>query len=395
MIRNILLLATIVFIFSGIGCKNQSKNKFTITGTYKNASKLFQPKSNGKISEKIFLVELAYGKDQNPVAIDSATITSDNGSFTVSGQSKKESIFELAFGENQLAVPIINDAAEIKVDADLSKKDDFYEVNGSDASKSLQTLISNFGKKNFEVVKTFSVMDSLKKSNAPDSLVLAATADKNNAIQALNTYLKEFLQSNNNATISSLALSWASRSLPQQDFETALAANVKKFPTNDVLKRMKQSYDMQKAEAQQSQHGNSWVGQQAPDLSMPDANGKMISISSFKGKYLLVDFWASWCGPCRAENPNVVRAYNEFKNKNFAILGVSLDKAKDAWQDAIKEDNLAWTQMSDLKYWGSHAVEVYKFEGIPFNVLIDPNGKVIGQELRGSDLENKLKEVLQ
>ena len=191
-------------------------------------------------------------------------------------------------------------------------------------------------------------------------------------------------------------MSWASRSFSQTDFEASLNASVKKYPTSDLLLNMKKNYDIQKAQAQQAQQGQtSWVGQQAPELALPDVNGKVVLLSSFKGKYLLIDFWASWCGPCRAENPNVVRAYSEFKDKNFAILGVSLDKDKDAWQQAVKDDKLAWTHVSDLKYWSSKAVEVYKFEGIPFNVLIDPQGKIIGQELRGADLENKLKEVLQ
>src|SRR5664279_4639151 len=114
-----------------------------------------------------------------------------------------------------------------------------------------------------------------------------------------------------------------------------------------------------------------------------DTTGKPISLSSFKGKYVLVDFWASWCGPCRAENPNVLKAYIEFKDKNFTILGVSLDKDKDAWEKAIGDDKLAWTQVSDLKFWNSKAVEIFQFQGIPFNVLIDPQGKIIAQELRG------------
>ena len=119
---------------------------------------------------------------------------------------------------------------------------------------------------------------------------------------------------------------------------------------------------------------------------MQDLNGKDISISSFRGKYLLIDFWASWCGPCRMENPNVVKAYNEFKAKNFTILGVSLDKDKDSWKKAIAQDHLNWPQMSDLKYWNSQAVETFGFQGIPFNVLVDPSGKVIAQELRGEEL---------
>jgi peroxiredoxin len=172
---------------------------------------------------------------------------------------------------------------------------------------------------------------------------------------------------------------------------------IKKYPTSQVLQGMKQSYDLQQAqmaEAERRQKENDWVGKQAPELVLPDIDGKPVALSAFRGKYLLVDFWASWCGPCRQENPNVLKAYEAFKNKNFAILGVSLDKDKDAWQQAIREDKLGWTHVSDLKFWSSKAVETFKFEGIPFNVLIDPNGKIIAESLRGEDLENKLKEVL-
>jgi thiol-disulfide isomerase/thioredoxin len=136
------------------------------------------------------------------------------------------------------------------------------------------------------------------------------------------------------------------------------------------------------------------IGSQAMDFTQNDVDGKPVSLSSFKGKYVLVDFWASWCGPCRGENPNVVSAYEKYKDKNFTVLGVSLDQAKPNWLKAIKDDNLTWTHVSDLQYWNNAAARLYRVESIPTNLLIDPTGKIIGKNIRGEELQKKLAEVL-
>lgn len=137
------------------------------------------------------------------------------------------------------------------------------------------------------------------------------------------------------------------------------------------------------------------LGATAPVFAQADTNGKVISLASFRGKYVLVDFWASWCGPCRRENPNVVKAYNQYKDKNFTILGVSLDRpnAKDRWLTAIHKDGLAWTQVSDLKFWQNEAAQLYGVQAIPQNFLLDPQGRIIGKNLRGNDLKEKLADI--
>jgi peroxiredoxin len=137
------------------------------------------------------------------------------------------------------------------------------------------------------------------------------------------------------------------------------------------------------------------VGAMAPVFTQNDVNDKPVSLTDFHGKYVLVDFWASWCGPCRGENPNVVKAYNQYKDKNFTVLGVSLDRPgkKDDWLAAIKADGLEWTQVSDLKFWDNDVAKLYGIKSIPQNYLLDPTGKIIGKNLRGDDLNKKLAEL--
>jgi peroxiredoxin len=381
--RKSFLACAVLFFLS---CKHEASKQFEVSGHIKN--------SNGKM---VYLQETPLGSGERILA-DSSTIGKD-GSYSLKAKATEESLFSLFFqGDIYPFAYIINDVAKIVVNADAQIQND-YEVKGSDASKSLREFSVKASGKWTEIYSLGNQIDSLLKSGAADtSASVRSINDRGTSqINDLKAYVSGFIKNSNDPITCSWALSTNSRIFSMDDYQALLSGIATKFPAHKGVAKIKEMNDRQLAlEKQKSQAMDEpeWTNRQAPELSLPDVNGNTVTLSSFKGKYVLVDFWASWCLPCRKENPNVVQAYNKYKDKNFTILGVSLDKEKGDWLGAIESDKLSWTQVSDLQEWSSAAVSTFNFNGIPFNVLVDPDGKIIAQSLRGDSLEKKLREVL-
>jgi peroxiredoxin len=378
-------LSIIFIMLLAISCDKKEKGGFSVTVNYKNAIP----------GKRLVLEEIVYGGDMRPVFLDSAAMKEANGNVVLKGVGKEEGLYQLVVEEGP-SVLLVNDMEKIVLTLDPSKTEDFYTVSGSEASRQLQSFIRQYSDKSLLINRSFAQIDSLKQLSSSDSLLIAATSNKNNHIEMLNEYMERFINKSTHPAVSLFALGLSSRSFPKERFEKTLGLVLQQFPDHKTLAQLKTTYDMQQTQmaANQARRPENWTGKQLPAFSLPSVQGALVALSSFKGKYVLIDFWASWCGPCRQENPNVVNAYNQFKNKNFTIVGVSLDKQKEPWVKAIQDDKLDWMHISDLKFWQSKAVEVFKIEGIPYNLLVDPKGKIIAENLRGPELENTLKKML-
>ena len=376
------LLVGILMIAGIISCNEKTeKGRFTVTGDVKNAE-----------DQKIYLEQLFFSQ-KDPEVIDTGEIK--NGKFTVSGISPEEGLYRLRFQKQETGYIFINDAPKIIFKADV--KD--MSLTGPEFNTHANKLFKNFllgvdgRQKNMTALS--AEIDSLQKNKGSDSIVKLKINNLNKEGVDFKNFIVKSIDTSSDAVVAMFSLGYT-RGIDPAELKTIIPNLSKRFPNHNGVATIISQYNelLVKKATPPVQKGKPVVGSQAPDFSMANASGKQVALSSFKGKYVLIDFWASWCGPCRGENPNIVANYNKFKNKNFTILGVSLDEDKTKWQEAIKKDNLLWTQVSDLKGWNSASVPLYSFDGIPYNVLIDPTGKIIATELRGEELGRKLAEIL-
>lgn len=387
---------SIAFLFviatAATACKTTDKSgKFEISG------KITDGKAKNLSAQKIYLKEVDFAKNE-PVIIDSQSIAAD-GSFKLHSTLAGQHLFLINAG-NGFPFLLINDNNKITYNFDAS--DPLHpSITGSDATVKLYDFMNAYRLKDSMLNNTLVMLDSLNKlpstTHSQDSVMEVLGKQKVTQIDNINTSLKDFINNSDNAVAVFYVMSIMSpRTMEPKDLLPLAQAVSNRFKNDGNLAAFASRVKEAAAGSDQQDDYNkdfNLLNQQAPDLAMQSPDGKPIKISDFKGKYLLVDFWASWCGPCRGENPNVVRVYNKYKDKNFTILGVSLDQDKAAWIKAIHDDKLTWNHMSDLKQWESAAVQMYHFNAIPFNVLIDPSGKIIAANLRGEDLDNKLGQI--
>lgn len=357
------------------------KGLFTVKGELKNAP-----------DQKVFLEEISFNQ-QPPQVFDTAEIK--KGSFEVKAMAPEEGLYRLRFEKNAGYV-FINDKSEIQFNADANDSTLQSARFNTPANVSLTKFIILLDSLHTTLINEDRNLKDVQQQNN-DSLTGIAQNKFNTTDNWYKNFLTQYIDTTVSPVIALFALSYSDE-IGIDTVKSLVSSLTKKFPKNtsvaDVAKQFGQYTAAQNQPQTQTQPGQVTEGQMAPDFTLPDIDGKPFTLSSLRGKYVLLDFWASWCGPCREENPNVVATYRQFKNKNFTVLGVSLDKEKIAWLTAIKNDGLAWKQVSDLKFWNSAAAALYSVESIPYNVLIDPKGKVVGTSLRGPDLSNKLNEVL-
>ena len=341
---------------------------------------------NNTTKQKIYL-ELVELDNTVPMVLDSMTVETGNSELTLKGGTvDPEALYRVILQDNSQFFLLIPDQSKITAEFDLAKFE-LPEIN-SPAGKELTSLLKGFNTK----VEKLNVMRDRVQSQ-PEMMDSARVVIENEFMKQLNetgSYIIDFTTNAKSPAVSIYSLSLVGSILGPDQLMPALEKLKVKYPQSKRVKKIEELI----LSAQKMNAPQDVIGTEAPEINLPDINGKFVSLKSFRGKYVLIDFWASWCKPCRMENPNVVKAYGRFSNKNFTILGVSLDKEKNAWVKAITDDGLMWNHVSDLKFWSSAVVEPYKIEGIPFNVLVDPKGIIVAKDLRGEELQSALEKFL-
>ncbi|WP_240676170.1 TlpA disulfide reductase family protein [Botryobacter ruber] len=342
-------------------------NSFEILGKLQNAPE------NGSI----YLFEL--GESQF-IARDTSEIGKD-GSFKFEGTVKEPTFYQVGL-DRQKGFFLVVDNKKIEVVADANNIANPVKIEGSEDSKlfqELNTLVQESAKKEQALGERFNQAMAEGKTDEAENI--------REEYFELQKEKKAFLAKHPGSVVS--VFGTLNLVDPNNDFafaDSMATLYTEKLPDSKYTAMLNERLKGLRSTA---------VGAVAPDITLPTPDGDMMSLSSLRGKYVLVDFWASWCGPCRQENPNVVRMYNKYKDKGFEIFGVSLDQSEDKWKKAIQADNLTWPHVSDLKGWQSSAAQLYGVNAIPQTILLDKEGKIIAKNLRGAALEEKLESLLQ
>ncbi|SMP24636.1 Peroxiredoxin [Algoriphagus winogradskyi] len=357
-----------LLLLSFFSCEEKQVNdgKVEITGNLENS--------------RVGAVILSQFTDSRPKVLDTLEVD-DKGNFSYEVEVNTPTFYELnMYGEKSIRLALFKE-----------------DVNISYDFANPESLVIKGSKDSQEMLKIEKLMEAYQaKVNALNEAYYKAMGENNTEeIKQIQTDAMA-LESNQSTevknVINSMGDSFASLAAigllnPKNEFQfmDSLVAKLDEtYPETKSIIQIKQQLDEMRALS---------MGQIAPEIELPNPEGEIIKLSDLRGKYVMIDFWAAWCKPCREENPNVVRLYNEYNEKGFEVFGVSLDRTKEAWVDAIAEDGLTWTQVSDLQYFNSAAAELYQINAIPATYLIDPDGKIIGKDLRGPSLEAKLAEI--
>jgi len=366
-----LLLTGIISLFVLTSCNNVNTDIFVLKGHIENAGDL----------KKILLYE-------GETVVDSVALGKDN-KFKFEGTATEATLYTLIVGQQPYML-VLKNGEQVEFKTDLNNDAAQYSVSGSETSSKLQELAvirERFQKEQTALQNEYE--QRIEKGEEASAVQRELMEKSYNSIGQLSEQALQFSNENKDNLAGFYGMLFLF-SIDPTTYEEQLikyAEETKsKFPDNPFVQSFAKHMEGLKPLS---------IGQEAPNFTSLTPNGKAVKLSDLRGQYVLLDFWASWCAPCREENPNIVSQYHRFKNKGFTVLGVSLDKNQASWIKAIKDDKLEWTQLSDLKQWDSEAGQLYNISAIPASFLIDPDGKIIGKNLRGPALKEFLEKKLE
>ncbi len=336
--------------------------------------------NNARGDEEIILKEYA---SSNPPLFTSKV--ANDGSFSIEAFIPETNLFKLELSPENFISLIIGPNDKVIIQADAAKLQNNLKISGSAQTTLLYIVGNNVHSYELKLDSINSAFDKLRKSGTSMDDLNPLRIDFTRINQKKLDYIAEFIKNNPESLVCLFFIDKLDIENNFEPFDALDKSLFKKYPDNIYVKNLHSRIDIERKLA---------IGAIGPEIILPDPDSNIVKLSSLRGNIVLIDFWAGWCGPCRRENPNLAKLYSQYHNKGFEVFGVSLDKSRKSWLDAIESDGIVWTQVSDLKFWDSVAAKIYNVKSIPHTVLIDKDGRIIAKRLRGKELEDKLEELL-